>query len=287
MRSTRLSIAALLIALAAACGSPTDAAKRPNYVALGDSVAAAPGVPDPAPPAGCQKSTNNYPSILARRLAAAKFTDVTCSGATTENILSRTQQTMSGVSARQIDAVSATTDLITITIGANDVGLASDFAECEVKTADPPSCTKGFVVHDVDLISAVIRRQKPLWNSLIDDVRAKAPHARIIWVGYGVLIRPGGCFPGQPVLPHDSDYLQSKVNELDDQERELAAAKHIEYFDARPMTLNHDMCASPADRYVEGYITKPPAVRLHPTASGSAAVGNALADLISRPSSSG
>jgi hypothetical protein len=56
---------------------------------MGDSVAAAPGVPDPAQPEGCHKSTNNYPSVLARRLPATSFIDVTCSGALTEDITSR------------------------------------------------------------------------------------------------------------------------------------------------------------------------------------------------------
>jgi lysophospholipase L1-like esterase len=109
---------------------------------MGDSVAAAPGVPDPTPPAGCRKSTNDYPSVLARRLTATKFTDVTYSGATTEDITRRAQQARSGAIARQIDAVGATTDLSTITIGANDA----------------------FVVGDVDRISAGITAQVPVWS---------------------------------------------------------------------------------------------------------------------------
>jgi hypothetical protein len=101
MGSTRPYIALLVGVVAVACAGPPAASPGPvqrlNYVAMGDSVAAAPGVPDPAPPAGCRKSTNDYPSVLARRLAATTFTDVTCSGATTENITSRPQQTKDGL----------------------------------------------------------------------------------------------------------------------------------------------------------------------------------------------
>ena len=284
--STRLYIASLVAVVAVACAGPPAASpghvQRLNYVAMGDSVAAAPGVPDPAPPAGCRKSTNDYPSVLARRLPATTFTDVTCSGATTENITSRAQQTKDGPIPRQIHAVGATTDLITITVGANDVGLVSDAQECKVVSPNSPPCTNEFVVGDADHISEVITVQLPVWSALIDEVRAKAPHARIIVVGYGIFVRPGGCFPGQPVLPRDSDYLQSKLNELDDRQQQLAAIKGIDYFDTRPLSRGHDICASPSDRYIEGFVTTGSAIPLHPNAFGAAAVGNALAGYVGR-----
>ncbi|MEB3984235.1 SGNH/GDSL hydrolase family protein [Mycobacterium sp. 663a-19] len=283
MVSTRLCLASLVGAAAVACAGPPTASPPPgrlNYVALGDSMAAAPGVPDPAPPAGCRKSTNDYPAVLARRLMASTFTDVTCSGATTEDITDREQQTKNGTVGRQIDAVRASTDLVTITVGANDVGLAADAEGCEVKSPNPAPCTEDFVVGSVDRISAAIDGHVRGWSMLIDQVRAEAPNARIVFVGYGTLIRPGGCFPGQPVLPHDSDYLQSKINELDDRQRLLAADKGIDYFDTRPMWQGHDICAAPADRYVAGYGAQSPAVALHPTAFGATAVGDALAGFI-------
>jgi lysophospholipase L1-like esterase len=287
MGSARVVVAALVGAVAVACAGPPSAhrsrAEQLNYVAMGDSIAAAPGVPDPAPPPGCRKSTNNYPSVLARHLAATKFTDVTCSGATSEDITHRTQQTKGGAVARQIEALSATTDLITITIGANDVGLAADVEGCVVKAANPRPCTDEFVVGDVDRISAAINAQVPVWSALIDELRGKAPKAQIILVGYGVFVRPGGCFPGQPVLPEDSDYLQSKLNELDDRQRQLAAEKRIDYFDTRPLSRGHDMCAPPGDRYIEGYVATGPAIPLHPTAFGAASVGTALAGYIDPP----
>jgi lysophospholipase L1-like esterase len=182
-----------------------------------------------------------------------------------------------GPTARQIDAVNATTDLIAITIGANDIGLPSDAEGCEVKSADPPPCTHEFVVGNVDRISEVIIAQLPVWRTLIDRVRVAATHARIVVMGYGTVVRPGGCFPGQPVLPRDSDYLQSKLNELDGLQQQLAAEKGIDYFDTRPILRGHDICASPGDRYIEGFVTTGSAVPLHPNAFGAAAVGNALA----------
>lgn len=255
-------------------------AARSNYVAMGDSFAAAPGVPEPALPRGCHKSTNNYPAVLARRLATNAFQDVTCSGATTDDVVNREQRTDHGLIPRQLDMVGPPTDLITITIGANDVGLAGDAESCEVKAADPKPCAAGFFVNNVDRVSTAIAEQVPVWAAMIDQLRAEAPRARIILVGYGIFVRPGGCFPDQPLLPNDASYLQARVDELDDRQRQIAAEKGVEFFDTRSLSVGHDMCAPPSERYVEGYVTDDHGVPLHPTALGATALGNALTDYL-------
>lgn len=284
MWSARLVIAALVGCVCLGCAPPPPAgpgsAARSRYVALGDSFAAAPGVPEQAAPLRCHKSTNNYPAVLARRLRAATFRDVTCSGATTDDIYSRSQQTAQGPVDRQLDAVAPDTELITITVGANDVGLAGDAESCEATGANPSPCTGKFVVGDVDRISGLINAQIPVWAAMIDAVRTQAPRARIILVGYGLLMRAGGCYPEQPILPHDANYLQAKIDELGDRQRRLAAEKRIEYFDTRQLSAGHDMCAVPAERYVEGYVTRNRAVPLHPTALGAMTVGNVLTDYL-------
>lgn len=247
---------------------------------MGDSAAASPGVPDPAPLPGCQKSTNDYPSVLARQLKPASFADVTCSGATSDDITSRAQLTPDGPVPPQIDAVHTDTTLITITIGGNDVGLAAEAAQCRAASIDSPPCADRLVSDGVDRISAAITARVPLWAAVIDDIRAKAPAARIILVGYLTYIRPGGCFPVQLAVSKDADYFQAKVDELDDRQKQLAAEKHIDFFDTRPLSVGHDMCAPISQRYVEGFDPANPAAPLHPNARGATAIGNALADYI-------
>ena len=62
---------------------PSRAATRP-YVSLGDSYTSAPLVPNPTGnPIGCGRSTNNYPSDVARTIAPSSFTDASCASATT------------------------------------------------------------------------------------------------------------------------------------------------------------------------------------------------------------
>jgi lysophospholipase L1-like esterase len=280
---TLVVVTLVVVTLAAGCAAPATTAppgKRLRYVALGDSAAAAPLVPDAAEPLGCLKSTNDYPSVLARRLAPSSFADVTCSGATTPDITSQSQLTSKGPVPPQIDAVHADTDLVTITIGGNDIGISADAAQCRTSSLDTPLCSTKFVQGAVDQISAAINAEAPAWGAMIDAIRGKAPKARIMLVGYGTYVRPGGCFPELPAHPQDVDYFQSKIDEMDDKQQQLAADNGIEFFDTRPLSQGHDMCAAPDDRYFEGFVLVHPAAPLHPNAFGAAAVGSALADHI-------
>jgi lysophospholipase L1-like esterase len=158
--------------------------------------------------------------------------------------------------------------------------LAADAAQCRADSLDAPSCVDKFFVGGVDRISAAITARVPAWSAMIDTVRDRAPSARIVLVGYLIYIRPGGCFPQQPVLPQDATYFESKINELDDRQKQLAADKHVDFFDTRPLSVGHDMCAPPNERYVEGFVPTHPAEPLHPNALGAAAIGNALADYL-------
>ncbi|MGH3971054.1 MAG: GDSL-type esterase/lipase family protein, partial [Mycobacterium sp.] len=165
-------------------------------------------------------------------------------------------------------------------IGGNDVGLAGDAEECRATAPDVPPCVDKFVAGGVDRISATISAQVPVWSAMIDAVRGKAPKARIVLVGYQTYLRPGGCFPEQPLLARDADYLQSKVDELDDRQKQIAADTGVDYFDTRALSVGHDMCAPPSERYVEGFVPTHRAVPLHPTGPGEAAIGNALANYL-------
>lgn len=61
---------------------------RVHYVAMGSSFAASPGVTTSAdqPPTRCARSVDNYAHLLARKLEL-QLTDVSCSGATTAQLL--------------------------------------------------------------------------------------------------------------------------------------------------------------------------------------------------------
>lgn len=92
-------------------------------MALGDSYAAGAGVPGQS--AGlCLRSDHNYGSLVASALKAGSYTDVTCSAA---KLSAMTQAQYAGLpwgNTPQLDAVTADTDLVTIGIGGNDLGVS-------------------------------------------------------------------------------------------------------------------------------------------------------------------
>lgn len=112
----------------------------PDYVALGDSYASgegnAPYDPDtdsldrdfPNLTNLCHRSLQgSYPEYLAD-IEDLSLTNVTCSGAVTFDIYSRNQRNFN--EPPQVNAITSETDLITITIGGNDVGFDDIVREC-------------------------------------------------------------------------------------------------------------------------------------------------------------
>src|SRR5205085_1878486 len=88
-----------------------------NYVALGDGFAAAPYIGETTSKDGCLRSKGNYPSLVAEAIGAS-LTDVSCTGATGKAISHafRPAGAKKDVKA-QLDAITADTDLVTVTIG--------------------------------------------------------------------------------------------------------------------------------------------------------------------------
>src|SRR5215218_8969595 len=102
-------------------GAPASEAGTPlRYVALGDSYSAASGLlpPDPTAPLECLRSVLDYPHVVAAA-TGAQLTDVTCGAADTGDYR---ESQYDGV-APQLDAVTRTTQLVTMTIGGNDSGV--------------------------------------------------------------------------------------------------------------------------------------------------------------------
>ncbi|WP_256983600.1 SGNH/GDSL hydrolase family protein [Rhodococcus sp. 15-649-2-2] len=279
-------VAAAACALTACTtGSPAPTASSSaslDYVALGDSAASGPRIPNQVGAPGCQQSDSNYPHVLAEELAVASFVDVTCSGAITENIVSTPQATSSGDVPVQLDALSADTDLVTITIGGNDIGLVSTAVGCLTFTASSATnvCKDRLTAGGVDTVAAAIAEKAPNWGAMLDAVTERAPDARILVVGYGTYLPDGGCFPTQPMLPEDADYIQGSITAMNEALKTQADEHGAEFVDTEALSVGHDVCVAPDQRYFEGVIPQNPAAPLHPTAAGMAGIGDAVAEAV-------
>ncbi|OZD07221.1 hydrolase [Rhodococcus sp. 06-235-1A] len=277
-----LAVAACVLA---ACTTESSAPESPavlDYVALGDSAASGPRIPDQVGAPGCQQSDSNYPHVLAEQLAVGSFVDVTCSGAVTENIVSTPQGTSSGEVPVQLDALSPDTDLVTVTIGGNDIGLVSTAVQCLTfaETSATNVCRDRLTAGGVDTVAGAIAEKAPNWGAMLDAVAERAPDARILVVGYGTYLPDGGCFPTQPMLPEDADYIQGSITAMNEALKQQAEQHGAEFVDTEPLSVGHDVCVAPDQRYFEGVVPQNPAAPLHPTAAGMAAIADGVATVV-------
>ncbi|NKE58221.1 SGNH/GDSL hydrolase family protein [Lentzea sp. PSKA42] len=266
-------VAGLAFVAALVAGTTTAQADTLDYVALGDSAAAGPLIPNQDPALWCLRSDRNYPQVAASMLGAG-LTDVTCSGAVTDDLAGR----RFGVLAPQFDALKPGTDLVSVTVGANDVGLFQTALSCINFLPEPAgiSCEDRYTAGGTDQLAAAVATWAPEFGAALDEIKRRAPQAKILVTGYGAYIRPGGCYPLQPVWSRDGDYLQSVMNRISATAKAEAAKRGAVFVDFAEVTVGHDICATPADRYLEGLIPTTIAAPLHPNAAGMKAFAAAV-----------
>lgn len=259
---------------AAAHGGSSGRTER--YVSLGDSYTSGPLIPRQVD-ANCARSDSNYPSLVARQRAATGFQDVSCSGATTEDMW-RPQ----GTNGPQLDALDRDTDLVTVQIGGNDVGFGSIIATCaRLGVQDPAGdpCRRSYTSSSgVDQLTVTIARTAPRVDRVLRAVHARSPHARVVVVGYPDLLPDdgSGCFPSVPFAARDFPYLRDTEKRLNLMLRLVAAVNGAQYVDTYGPTRGHDMCKAPADRWIEPLRPDAPAAPAHPNARGEQAMADAV-----------
>lgn len=265
----RLTIPVVLTALVTALlAVPAHATVQPrNYVALGDSFAAGPLIPNQhGSPIGCLRSDHNYPSLLAAAIGAT-LTDVSCSGATTEN-MTGPQSVPLGTNPPQLDALRADTDLVTLSISGNDIGFASIVATCGLLSLTNPfgaPCAK----HYGGQLSATIAATAPKVAAVLQGIRARSPHAKVLLVGYLRILPPAkGCWPLVPVSAGDVPYLDDVQRQLGAMLAAQASANGASYVDPYPGSLGHDVCQPIGRKWVEGLLPTSPAAPIHPNLAG-------------------
>src|ERR1022692_3272285 len=173
-----LLLAALLPAAASAGG--------PVYVSLGDSFTAGPLIPDQhGSPADCLRSSHNYPSLVAAAIGASSFTDVSCSGATTANMLA-SQSVILGTNPPELNALSPATTVVTLGIGGNDLNFAHVVIGCSALSFTNPfgsPCKKHYTSGGPDRLALTVTRTAPKVAAVLQDIHQRAPAARVLVVG--------------------------------------------------------------------------------------------------------
>ncbi|GAA2781500.1 SGNH/GDSL hydrolase family protein [Streptomyces rameus] len=276
MLGAALSACALAVSgTAPAVAHPAGHGHEVAYAALGDSYTSGPGIPTQVD-AACGRSDHNYPSLVAAQRGTASLTDVSCGGATTAEMW-RAQ----GAHPPQLDALNRHTDLVTLQIGGNDVGFGTIIGTCARLAAQDPEgnpCQRSYQASGHDQLILDIARTAPKVDRVLRAVRARAPHARVLVVGYPDLLPDdgSGCFPQVPFARRDFPYLRDTEKRLNLMLRLVAAVNRAEYVDTYGPTAGHDMCQAPADRWIEPLQPASPAAPAHPNATGEAAMAQAV-----------
>lgn len=266
----RSRVAALALALAAlALLAASAAAATGRYVALGDSYTAGPLIPNQSlSPLGCLRSDHDYPHLVQPSLTTATFTDVSCSGATTDDMFAA-QSTSIGTNPPQLDALTADTRVVTLGIGGNDIGFSDIVVNCaRLNPFDP--CKDDYVHGSTDDISNRIAATAPKVDAVIAAIHARSPGAKVHVVGYPVILPASGlgCWPTVPILPTDVSYLRAKEIELNGMLAARAAADGAFYVDTYTSSVGHDVCKATGVKWVEGLVPTSPAAPVHPNALG-------------------
>ncbi|WP_243791422.1 SGNH/GDSL hydrolase family protein [Saccharopolyspora gloriosae] len=240
-----------------------------EYVALGSSFAAGPGITPtkPGSPAECKRSTQNYASRVADR-SGLDLTDVSCSGATTENILTKSQAGQDP----QVSAVTADTRLVTVTIGGNDVNYSGSLSVYSCHDSKGKNC--GSV--DEDAINKDLGTVRGKIGDVVDALHDRAPDARILVVNYLTVLPGEGVCAGVPLTSEHADFERDVAARLKDATKKAAEEKGATLIDAAGASAKHHSCSG--DPWVEKYEVSDGRAAYHPKPAGMQGV----ADLITK-----
>jgi lysophospholipase L1-like esterase len=261
-----VALAVLTLGVAAPSASAHDRHdSQVTLAALGDSYSSGVGTPDPAPsiPA-CYRTPHAWPNLVGAALHW-QVVNLACSGAQTTDVTAPF-----GGQAAQTDllaALSPKPDVVTITIGGNDVGFGRVLAECFVS-----DCLRAVGQSEVAMVTVLPDRLATTYRA----VEAAAPDARLVVVGYPQL------FPA-----HKSDVVGcawltnaerraliragNLLNAVIAVEAWLAGATYV---DVSRTLEGHELCTS--DPWL---VPLPADQAAHPTVKGQQAIADRLSRL--------
>jgi lysophospholipase L1-like esterase len=171
-----------------------------QYVALGDSYAAGQGVPPYLN--DCLQSDQGYPALLDSEKRIHLRANEACTGATTAD-----------VTDSQLAALNRGTRLVTLTVGAADLGLSAVLTAC--MTGTQLQCLDAIDVASGGLVDLGIDL-----TNLYAEVADAAPRAHIVVTGYPHLFASPPAPPFDPVI---AAAINSAIDALNATIREAAA----------------------------------------------------------------
>ncbi|MEV4948498.1 SGNH/GDSL hydrolase family protein [Streptomyces sp. NPDC053755] len=251
-RFAAISSSLLLGAVLALTGAGTAQAAETaavDYVALGDSYSSGVGAGSYDGASGdCKRSTRAFPVLWASANAPSSFAFTACSGARTGD-----------VTAGQLGPLSTATDLVSVTIGGNDAGFADVMTTCVLQS-------EATCINRVNQAKSYVDTTLPgRLDAVYSAIRAKAPNARVVVLGYPRFYKlGGGCVAGlseneRRAINDGSDHLNAAT-------AKRAADHGYTFASVVPAFTGHEICSGSAWLHSVNWLNI--GESYHPTASG-------------------
>jgi lysophospholipase L1-like esterase len=272
-----LRVATLVATVLAVFAAFVGVARGASYVSLGDSYTAGPLIPNQVPPYGCLKSDRNFPRLAAPALGLA-LTDISCSGAETEDMTAPQEVEFDGPNPPQFTALAADTRVVSITIGGNDIGFSEIAESCIAANPFATPCQDRYNAGGVDTIAERIAETAPKVRAVLRGIRQRSPEAEVYVLNYAAIFPETGfgCWPQMPIGFGDVPYLRAKQQQLNAMIAKQAARTGTTLVDWYAASIGHDACKDPLTRWVEPLAPVNPAAPIHPNLAGMEGAARAL-----------
>ncbi|WP_025272349.1 SGNH/GDSL hydrolase family protein [Haloglycomyces albus] len=218
------SIAAVVAVpgIAAAADTPT------QYVALGDSYAAGTGAGDYYVDGSiCFRSQNAYAPVWSEE-TGAELEFAACGGATIPDVYDN-----------QIEKLNDDTDLVTLSIGGNDVGFADIMISCTI--LPDFACIDKIDAAEEDGVNRVAGELAQLYA----DIAAAAPNAEVHIVGYPHLFNEENCVANLGMSIVEQQRVNSGVDTMNDVIEQAATEAGFGFINPTAAFDGHGVCANP------------------------------------------
>jgi lysophospholipase L1-like esterase len=224
-RLIRLGAALLVLAACAAAVAAGARAAGDTYAALGDSYSSGVGTGSYTLDSACKRSVYAYPYLYTQKHPGTSLSFLACSGAKTSDLL-----------AKQIQAVTSTTTLVTMTVGGNDVGFANLIYQCTLSDCSAAlDSTRANV--DTTLGASL--------DQVYTTVKTRAAFgAKIIVLGYPRVFSGTGCFGTLGISSAEQTKANALADALDQVIAAHAAADGVTYKSAIGAFTGHAVCST-------------------------------------------
>jgi lysophospholipase L1-like esterase len=234
-------------------------------------MAAGPGIRPAAPgaPFGSGRSARNYAHLVAERLSL-DLVDVTFSGATTANVLTERQRS----APPQIEVLDGSEELVSITIGGNDVG----YVPLLMAASLPGLARRLPAIRELLDRDARLKALDGIGDALHtvgSEVRRRAPRAQVMFVDYLTLLPA----PGEPVDPLSTEHAdlgRLVATRLEEATAEAARDTGCEVLRAGDASRNHHGWSNDPWAVGAGWPLPWRPAPFHPNAAGMRAVAELI-----------